>query len=94
MENLIMLIFMTAPFSILFILFFLVTTGHVLLKVTIKIIFESPLQILKTIGGTLLGIAFGYIRHGSVPVEIALYGVTGFIVYLLFLLVSKDYIDL
>jgi len=75
---------------VLFLAYLLVSTITVVLRVTIHVIRADPHFALKAGAGTLLTSALGYLLDGVIGIEIVLYGVVGFLIYILYLLIDAS----
>ncbi len=75
---------------ILFLIYLLINTGVVIFRVVAVVIANNPYFALKAVGSSLAASIVGYIMKGYIPVEIALFGITGFLIYLLFLVITEN----
>ncbi|QLB23290.1 hypothetical protein A6B44_08760 [Pasteurella skyensis] len=75
---------------LIFFIYLLITTGATVLRVTGYVISNNPRFALKAGGSSLIASLVGYIFKGYVPIEITLFGVTGFLIYVLYLLLIEN----
>lgn len=79
-----------ASFLFLFLWLATIITVVVVLKVTISYSRREPMFAAKTFGSALASAAVGYLFKGHVEVKLALWGVGGAIIYVLYKLAKDD----
>ena len=75
---------------LLFLVYLSISSGAVVLRVTGHVVASNPRFTLKAGASSLVASIVGYILNGYVPIEIILFGITGFLVYVLYLLITGN----
>jgi hypothetical protein len=76
--------------TIVILIYLIFSTATHILKIVLQVIVNEPKFAIKAFSLSLVFSILGYIIKGYVSIKIVLFGVAGFLFYLLYLLVIED----
>lgn len=77
-------------FIVLFLAYLVLSTANSLLTVTFRVIKSNPKFSIKAFLSSLLMTVIGYFIKGHISIEIVLFGLSGFFLYILYLLLIEN----